>query len=379
MKTRREFLKRTVTGGITGIIASRITPSYSKEVNLEKTDNTLEQALKVHDKMLIIDGHNDTPVERVHRGENPLAWKQRNTAYHTDIPRMKEGGYHTGFFIVGNGPTANVWITIERVLSQINANPEDLMPVLSSKDAIQTLAKGKIGVLMAIEGAAPWLDGKMEILNILYRLGVRSAGITHGEGGNEPTYLQGTKSNYGFCTPQDREADRKNAGGLTPFGREFLKVSNELGIISDLSHINDRAFYEVLEHSSLPPVMTHTGVFSLCNHWRCLTDDQIKALAGAGGLMGISFAPMFIHPNREKATVDRLAEHICYVRDLVGIDYVGIGSDFDGLGDEIPVIPDVSQLVHLTRSMLAHGLSEEEIQKVWGGNFLRIFRKTIDH
>ena len=125
--------------------------------------------------------------------------------------------------------------------------------------------------------------------------------------------------------------------------------------------------------------MSHTAVFSLCNHWRCLTDDQIKALASAGGAMGIAFAPMFIHPDSEKATIDRLVEHICYVGDLVGIDYVGIGTDFDGLGSTTPVVPDVSQLVLLTRSMLAYGLSEEEIQKVWGGNFLRLLRKNLDH
>ena len=124
--------------------------------------------------------------------------------------------------------------------------------------------------------------------------------------------------------------------------------------------------------------MSHTAVFSLCHHWRCLTDDQIKALAGAGGAMGIAFAPQFIHPDPKQATMDRLVEHICYVGDLAGIDSVGIGSDFDGLGDTKPVVPEVSQLVHLTRSMLTHGLSEDEIRKVWGGNFLRLMQKSID-
>jgi membrane dipeptidase len=147
-------------------------------------------------------------------------------------------------------------------------------------------------------------------------------------------------------------------------------------MVTDLAHINDKAFYEVLEQSSLPPTMTHTAVFSLCHHWRCLTDDQIKALAGVDGVMGIAFVPSFIHA--EEATVDHLVEHICYVGDLVGIDYVAIGSDYDGMGRTIPIVPDVTQLVHITRSMLAHGLSEEDIQKVWGGNFLRLLRQTID-
>jgi len=378
MKTRREFLKKTAAGGIVGIIASGIAPAYSQNISVKKADVSLEQAREVHNRVLIIDGHNDTPVERVHRGENPLNWMQRDPAYNMDIPRMKEGGYDGGFFLVGNGPTANVWVTTERTMAQIDAYPEVLMLVLSSRDAVRAGETGKIGIILSIEGIGRWMEGNIDTLRLFYRLGVRLAGISHGEGGSEPTYLQGTPSIYRACTPEEREEDRKNAGGLSPLGLEVLKVSNELGIVTDLSHINDKAFYEVLEHSSLPCIMSHTAVFSLCNHARCMTDDQIKALASTGGVMGIAFAPQFIHPDSKQATIDRVVEHICYVRDLVGIDHVGIGTDFDGLGDTIPVVPEVSQLMHLTRSMLAYGLSEEEIKKVWGGNFLRILRQIID-
>lgn len=377
MKTRREFLKRTAAGGIAGIIASGIAPAYAQDVAVKKREVSLEQAREVHDRMLIIDGHNDTPVERVQRGENPIAWKRRDPAYHTDIPRMKEGGYDVGFFIVGNGPKANVWVTTERILEQIEKYPEDLMLVLSAQDAVRAGKEGKIGIILSIEGIGRWLDGNVDTLRLVYRLGVRLAGITHGEGGSEPTFLQGTGSIYRSCTLEERENDRINAGGLTPFGLDVLKASNKLGMVTDLSHINDKAFYEVLEHTTLPPLMSHTAVFSLCQHSRCLTDDQIRALAGCGGAMGIAFAPMFIHPEPAQATIDRVVEHICYVADLVGIDYVGIGTDYDGLGDTVPVVPDVSQLVHLTRSMMAYGLSEEEIQKVWGGNFLRVMQKSL--
>ncbi|MHB9029090.1 MAG: dipeptidase, partial [Candidatus Latescibacterota bacterium] len=249
--------------------------------------------------------------------------------------------------------------------------------VLSSKDAVRAGKTGKVGVILAMEGAGRWLDGKVEIQRILYRLGFRLIGLTHGEGGNQPTMLQSTRSPFGPCTMADRESERKNAGGLTPFGLEVLKTNDELGIVTDLSHINDKAFYEVLERSAKPPLMSHTAVFSCCNHYRCLTDDQIKALAAKGGAMGVAFAPGFIDAAKEKQTIDRLVEHIGYAVDLVGIDYVGIGTDYDGLGD-IPVIPEVSQLVNLTRSMMEHGFSEEEIKKIWGGNFLRVLQKNID-
>jgi membrane dipeptidase len=378
MKTRREFLHKAATGGLAGILASRAAPAFSQTTRVKRPSVSLEEAQAVHMRAIIVDGHNDVPVERVHRGEKVLQWKTRDLAYHTDIPRMKEAGYDSAFFIVGDGPSANVWVTIERTLAQIKAHPDDLLLVLSSHDIVRASETGKTGVLMAIEGAGRWLDGKIDILRILHRLGVRSVAVTHGEGGSEPAFLQGSRSPYGPCTPADREAERKNATGLTPLGEEFLKLNQELGIITDLAHINDKAYYDVLDRISRPPIVSHTAVFSLCNHWRCLTDDQIKTLAGAGGAMGIAFAPAFIHPNPGQATIDRVVEHICHVADLVGIDHVGIGSDFDGLGKTVPVVPEVSRLVHLTRAMLSYGLSEEEIGKVWGGNFLRLLRQNID-
>ena len=373
MTTRRDFLM--TTGGMAGLLAS---DAAAKETHAKKTVS-LEEAQAVHSRVLILDGHNDVTVERVARGEIPFRWHERDPAYHTDIPRMKETGYDAGFFIVGDGPIANVWITIENTLDQIKKHPEDLMLILSSRDAERASDEGKIGILMAIEGIGRWIDGKADIIRLLYRLGVRSVAVTHGEGGEDATFLQGTKSSFGPCTPADRERERREAGGLSALGREVVKLNHELRIITDLAHINDKSYFEVLENLSRPPIVSHTAVFSLCHHWRCLTDDQIKALAQSGGAMGIAFAPAFIHPDREQATIDRLVEHICYVADLVGIDYVGIGTDFDGLGRKTPVVPEMSQLVHLTRSMLAHGMTEAEIGKVWGGNFLRLLQRNIDH
>ena len=333
-----------------------------------------EHARAVHDRLLVFDGHNDTPVERVHRGEAPLGWMNRDTAYNMDLPRMREGGLDGGFFIVGNGPTADVLVTIERTLAQVEAD-DSLHLVLNSADVTAACEKDRIGLLLAIEGAGRWLSGNIDTVRLYHRLGVRALGITHGEGGEEPHFLQGSRSPFSFCTPADREDARGNALGLTPFGEEVLRVSNELGMVTDLAHINDRAFYQVLERSSLPVTMTHTGVFSVSPHWRCMTDDQIKALADAGGVLGVAFAPDFIDP--EQPTINRLVDHICYVAELVGIDHVAIGSDFDGLGKTTPVVADVSQLPLLTQAMLERGLTEEEVGKVWGENFVNLLQRTI--
>jgi len=387
MKTRREFLKSTAAGGIAGIISSGVASAFSKNRSVKKDSVSLEEAKKFHDKCLIIDGHNDTPVQRVAEKKNVSSMMQRDMSFQMDVPRMKEVGFDSGSFIVGNGLIANVWVTIEQMRSLIETNPDDLMLVLSSEDTIRAKKTGRIGVIMGIEGIAKWVIGETDILRLLYRTGIRLVGITHGEGGKEPesskkqrnkqVFLQGTGSPVRLCTPAERAAELRNAVGLSSFGYDILKLSNELGILTDLSHSNDRAFFDVMEHTTKPVIVSHTAVFSLCNHFRCLTDDQIKALADNGGAMGIIFAPQYLKADQAQCTLDTMVEHICYVIDLVGIEHVGIGSDYDG-GVKAPIVPEMSQLVHLTHSMMTHGLSEEEIRKIWGGNFLRLLQHNID-
>jgi membrane dipeptidase len=328
------------------------------------------RARQLHGDILVFDGHNDTPVERTHRGEAPFAWQQRDPSLHMDLPRMREGGFDGGWFIVGNGPSADVWTTIQRTLAQIESAPADLRLALTEADVRAAHRDGQVAVAMAIEGAARWLDGQLDRVYLYHRLGVRLLGITHGEGGDEAGMLQGSAATFGSCTAEERVAARQSAQGLTDFGRQVLAISNELGIVTDLAHINDRAYYEVLERSSLPVVMSHTAVFALGGHWRCLTDDQLRALADAGGAMGIAFMPSFIDPTAP--SLDRLVDHIAYVAELVGVEHVGIGSDYDGMGAIVPVPGDISRLPDITVALMQRGFSDDEIQMIWGGNFLRV-------
>ena len=376
-----------------GIILAGSAPAYAKYMNRDKQAVSYEDAKKLHNKCLIIDGHNDTPVERVARGQNVSSMMSRDMSYQMDAPRMKEVGFDSGAYIVGNGVIANVWVTIEQTKTLIESRPDELLLVLSSADTVRAKKDNKLGILLGIEGIAKWVKGETDILRMLYRSGVRLVGITHGEGGADPeikkngnyketklgaTYLQGSRSLVRLCSPQERADELKKARGLTAFGREILKANLELGILTDLSHINDRAFFDVMDLTTKPVIVSHTAAFSRCNHFRCLTDDQIKALADNGGAMGIIFAPQYLHAEQEKCTLDTMVEHICYVADLVGIDHVGIGSDYDG-GVKSPIVPEMSQLVELTRTMMAHGLNEGEIKKIWGGNFLRILKQNIDN
>lgn len=370
MKTRRKVSTTALYGGIAGIAASRTAPVYAQGVRTRKRGVSLDEAQEVHDTCLIIDGHNDRPVETIARGERKLDWHRIDSAYNIDVPRLKEGGFDAGSFIVGNGKVANIWVTTEIMLEEIESHPETFIHVRTSQDILSARANGKIGILMGVESIGHWSEGKIDIVRHLYRTGIRLMGII---------YMQGTNSSMAACTPAERAEYRRTASGLIPFGFEVLKEVNRLGIVPDLSHINDAAFFEVMEHSTRPAIVSHTAVFTLCNNYRGLTDEQIKALAETGGAMGITFVPRYIDADPEKATIDRVAEHVCYVADLAGIDHVGIGSDYDGIGSTVPVVPDPSKLVHLTRSMMEHGLSAEEIRKVWGGNFLRVIRASIDH
>jgi membrane dipeptidase len=250
------------------------------------------------------------------------------------------------------------------------------MKVLRSDDAVAVGESGKVGIIYSIEGCSGPLGGNIDNLKKFYDKGLRHAGITHGQGGPDHKYLQGTKS-VNNVLKEDARAERlKTDKGLTPFGIEALKAMNELGIVVDLAHSNDRTFYDVLEKSTSSPIVSHTLVYAICQQGRCMTDDQIKAMAAKGGVMGMTFVPDFIANNRSEVSLDKFIDHICHTVDLVGIDYVGIGSDFDGGGKML--LRDVSQLVLLTQGLLNRGFSKEEIVKIWGSNFLRILKQVID-
>jgi membrane dipeptidase len=386
METRRTFLKQVAMAG-TGILLGRQIVLARTKGDTDKKPVSLEEAWALHKKCLIIDGHNDVPVLRMAKDasgqrEIPLKWMQRDNVYQTDLVRARENGQQYVAFMImapGRGSAEQYMRNVAEIASQVEKHPKDIRQVLTSADAVAAGAAGQVGVINAIEGGSGPLGGDLENLKKFYEKGLRLAGITHGEGGAEAKYLQGAPSKGGKFSVDERKEAVKTMVGLTPFGLEALKLSNELGIITDLAHSNDKTFMDVMEKSTLPPIASHTAVYALCQVGRCMTDDQIKALAAKGGVMGICFVPGFLDNDAAKVPnlVDRFVDHLCYVADLVGVDTVGVGSDFDG-GIKKPVIADVSQFVQITQGMMARGFSEEEIRKIWSGNFLRVMKKTID-
>ena len=173
----------------------------------------------------------------------------------------------------------------------------------------------------------------------------------------------------------DGVTDSRTGGGLSEFGVKVVEELNRLGVIIDVSHLSDTGFWDLIAVTTEPIIASHSNSRAVCGHARNLTDDQIRALADLGGVMGINFSPNFIHLTR--ADVASVVDHIDHIVKLVGVDYVGLGSDFDGIRGTPKGLEDVSKMPNITLELVHRGYSEEEISKILGENHLRIFKDIV--
>ncbi|MFY9416452.1 MAG: membrane dipeptidase, partial [bacterium] len=162
--------------------------------------------------------------------------------------------------------------------------------------------------------------------------------------------------------------------GLTSLGLETVAAMNRLGMVVDVSHLSPAGFWDVLEHSRHPVIASHSNARGLHDHPRNLDDEQIKALAARGGVIGINFAPQFLGPG---ARLETVLDHIDYIARLAGCDCIGLGSDYDGIAATPGGLEDVSRLPNITRGLVARGYSDSDILKILGGNFARVFSQVI--
>ena len=164
-------------------------------------------------------------------------------------------------------------------------------------------------------------------------------------------------------------------GGVSPFGEQVIREMNRLGILVDMSHAGEKSFYDALDISSQPIVCSHSSSRSLCDHPRNLTDDQMRALAAKGGVAQTTIYSGFLRKNGAEATILDVMAHLDHAIEVMGIDHVGLGTDFDGDGG-VPGLADSSELLNFTRQLLARRYNEQDIQKIWGGNFLRLIHQS---
>lgn len=326
-----------------------------------------EQAYNLNKESFVADGHNDILLWMDLLGYDLLKKHKARIPYspifnHVDVPRMIEGGMSLQAFAI----VTNYWLGKKKsaqkkvkLMRKVVENSSDLEWALSGTEAEQVYNNGKIGAFLAMEGIHP-LEGKIENLEWFYKKGLRYASLTH---------FNNTEAAYSSSFSWNKNKK------ITSFGEELIKRMNELKIMVDLAHINYQGFFDAIEHSKDPVIVSHSVAKGRANHRRALDDEQIKAVAEQNGVIGIMFSPLFLN-KRLYGTVEDIVDHIDYVKNLVGVDYVGFGSDFDGCIHLPKGLKDVSDLPALTQVMIDRNYSEEEIKKVLGLNFLRVYKEV---
>jgi membrane dipeptidase len=347
--------------------------------NLTKEQDELAKTL--HESSVVVDTHNDTILHLIKappfvgdgtRTPPPRrTLRERSSDGQIDIPRIREGGVDCLLFAMYVSPLHRARLhrliqLFDAFHTELQANHDSITLATNYNEIMATVKAKKIAAVITIEGGEP-LEGDLGALRMVYRLGARSLTLTH--------------------FPRNELGDGSGADSgshLSNFGREVVEEMNRLGMIVDISHLNETGFWDVMELSKDPVLATHSNCKALCNHHRNLTDDQIKALAEKGGVMNLSFCAGFIKEgigfdspeDLSKVTIEDWLDHLDHAVGLVGSDYVGIGSDLDG-GCGFPGLDDITKFPDLTRGMVSRGYSNDEIKKILGTNDLRVIKKVL--
>lgn len=366
---------------------------------------------KVHFDALVVDTHNDV-VQRILNGEDISG---RTNHGHSDLPRFKEGGVDVQMFSMWVPPTrlsrpyfdqANE--QIDSIESFVNRNAEQVGFARTSNDIEKFVKEGKFAAMLGLEGGHP-IEDDLKNVELFYKRGVRYMTLTW-------------NNSTSWATSASDETNRETTlvhKGLTAFGRKVVRTMNKLGMMVDISHVGEQTFWDVIRITKKPVIASHSSAWSLCPHRRNLNDRQLMSIKKNGGIVFINFNPGFIDSSYQgkesamlsanKALVDSLEktvkgdefirgiyvaelmaeqyksirpslqalmDHFDYVAKLIGVDHVGIGSDFDGIHVTPLDMDDVTYLPNITRELFKRGYSERDIKKVLGGNFLRVLKEV---
>lgn len=327
---------------------------------------SFHQAKTIHERILTLDSHCDTPmffgqsIQFHTRDPKVLVDLHKMSEGHLDasimVAYLKQGGCNEEESVVATAKADQLLDQIEEMVAE-NCTAVEIAH--TPDELFRHKQEGKKSIMMGIENG--YAIGK-EISNVerFRRRGVVYMTLCH-NGDND------------IC---DSARGNQKHGGLSNFGKKVVKEMNRVGLMIDLSHANEKSFYDALELSQTPIVCSHSSCRSLCDHPRNLTDEQMKALAHQGGVMQLCLYSGFLRKEGEATILDAI-EHLNHMVSVMGIDHVGIGTDFDGDGGIIGCA-SASEVINLTRRMLAERYSETDIQKIWGGNFLRVMQEVQD-
>ena len=379
-------------------------------------ETLVQKAARIHNEVFTIDTHCDTPLN-LYRTEFNLAERHdvKSTGTKVDFPRMKEGGLDAQFFAVflSQGPRTNegnanankqAFEILHTIYKDVEASPGLAQIARTPKDGYAIEKTGKRAIYIGIENGYA-IGHDLSMIEKFWQQGVRYITLCH-------------TSNNDIC---DSSTDKKGAeyNGLSPFGTDVVKEMNRVGMIIDVSHISDSSFYDVLRISKVPVIASHSCSRAICDNPRNLTDDGLRALAKNGGVIQMCILSDYVKtpnpnpardsawavvrikynnfsgltPEQEKtawnemrevskkfpqklATVKDVVDHIDHIVKVAGIDHVGIGTDFDG-GGAVSGCFDVSEMGNITLELVKRGYDEAQIRKIWGGNFMRVFKAVL--
>jgi membrane dipeptidase len=367
-----------------------------------------QKANKIHFNAILVDTHNDIPTKALDKGvsfDQDLVHKTQS-----DLNRMKTGGVDGEFFSIwcdGNKQNPNAWANreIDTVLAWTMRNPDKMMQAYSAADIVKAAAQKKLAVLFGVEGGH-MMENDLGKLDAFYKRGVRYMTLTWNNSTSWAT----------SALDETTRADSLPFKGLTDFGKQVVKRMNELGMMVDLSHVGEQTFWDAIHTTTKPVLVSHSSVYAICPFRRNLKDDQIKAVAKNGGVIQVNFYSGFLDSSFEKRSdaftakhkpemdsllkinpepyymqlylftkypdevkglrppLSLLIDHIEYIIKLVGVDYVGLGSDFDGVNSLPEGLEGVEDFPKITAELVKRGYTKKEIDKILGGNLLRVMK-----
>ena len=317
------------------------------------------EAHQLHDRILTLDTHCDTPMffpKGIH-------FEQRDPRILVDLHKMTEGRQDATIMVAylpqpTDNPTAFADNIFDKIETIVRDNSRYLALARTPEDLWKNKRLGLKSIMLGIENGIA-LDGKLSNLRHFADRGIVYMTLCH-NGDND------------ICDSASKSS--QTHGGVSQFGAEVIAEMNRLGILVDMSHAGEKSFYDALDISKKPIVCSHSSARALCDHPRNLTDDQMRALAAKGGVAQTTIYHGFLRKDAQATILDVMA-HLEHAIAVMGIDHVGLGTDFDGDGG-VPGLADSSELLHFTRQLLRKRYSDEEIQKVWGGNFLRVMAEA---
>ena len=386
-----------------------------KDSKTETEEELIERALKIHKKVLTLDTHADTPLRMIEPGFDMAERHDPNeTGSKVDYPRMKEGGLDAIFFAAfvaqdirneqGNDRAKALCLQmIDSIITSTERNSDIVGLALNPKDAYELEKEGKRAIYIGIENGYP-IGNDVSNVEEFYNKGVRYITLVH--------------SSNNDIADSATDPNGSEHGGISDLGVEVINEMNRLGIMVDVSHGSDSLFYDAIKYSKAPIIASHSNARSVTNHRRNMSDEMLRLIAENGADLQLTMLADYLRENpvneerdnaisvlREKAnasrnltdeqraklrkslqkiyekypappaTVSHVVDHIDHIIKIAGIDHVGIGCDFDG-GGGIQGVFDASEVMNITIEMVKRGYSESDIEKIWGGNLIRVFEEV---